>query len=318
MRIMSDERPVALLFSGGKDSHMAYVRLVERGYRVCCLMTVVPADPESMLLHSVNSSLTPLQGEAMGRPVIMEMAGAGGEEDALRRLMRRAVLDYGAGYAAAGAVVSKWQSGVFSGLARESGLEPLAPLWGVDQEEYLRQVAGSGIRAIITRVSAHGLGRELLGAEIDPATAERIIALSRKYRFNPSFDGGEAETFVVDAPFYRRRISILESEVVGGLDWGELRIRRAKLEIKGGPTAAGGAGGPQGGPQGGHRQAPGQEPRRREGAEGVRPRRPEGPDPGRRQREASPGALQEARGGPEGREASPRYIDEGPRRLRPV
>ena len=231
MRIMSYERPVALLFSGGKDSNFAYLRLLEQGRDVCCLLTVVPRDPESMLLHHVNAALTPLQGEAIGKPVLVERAEAGGEEEALRRLLRRAA-ELGAGYAATGALISRWQSGVFNGLAREAGLEPLAPLWGLDQEEYLRDVVRRGIRAMITRVSAYGLGLDLLGAVLDEGLVERVIQLSRKYRFNPSFDGGEAETFVLDAPFYRKRISVLDAEVVRGYDWGELRIKRAKLEIK--------------------------------------------------------------------------------------
>ena len=233
MWIMSDERPVALLFSGGKDSNFAYMRLHEQGREVCCLMTVIPRDPESMLLHSVNAFLTPLQGEAMGRPVLMEDAGIGEEEDALRRLMRRAAADYGAGYAATGALISRWQSGVFNRLARENGLEPIAPLWGLDQEEYLRDVVRRGLKAMITRVSAYGLGNDLLGAVLDEPLVERIVELSRKYRFNASFDGGEAETFVLDAPFYRMRVSIVDAEIVRGSDWGELRIKRAKLEIKG-------------------------------------------------------------------------------------
>jgi len=121
---------------------------------------------------------------------------------------------------------------VFNRLAREGGLEPIAPLWGVDQEEYLREVVRSGMRVMMTRVSAYGLGKELLGSVLDAQSVETIIQLSRKYRFNPSFDGGEAETFVLDAPFYRGRISIIEAEIVQGHDWGELRIKRAKLEIK--------------------------------------------------------------------------------------
>lgn len=232
MMIMSYERPVALLFSGGKDSNFAYMKLRERGHEICCLMTVVPRDAESMLLHSVNASMTPLQGEALGRPVLLEVAGIGQEEEALGRLMRRAASNYGAGYAATGAIISRWQSGVFNRLAREGGLEPIAPLWGVDQEEYLREVVRSGMRVMMTRVSAYGLGKELLGSVLDAQSVETIIQLSRKYRFNPSFDGGEAETFVLDAPFYRGRISIIEAEIVQGHDWGELRIKRAKLEIK--------------------------------------------------------------------------------------
>ena len=35
--------------------------------------------------------------------------------------------------------------------------------------------------------------------------------LEKKYRINPSGEGGELETFVLDAPFFQKRIEIMKA-----------------------------------------------------------------------------------------------------------
>lgn len=229
---MNCERSVALLFSGGKDSNYAFHILEKEGYEVCCLISVVPEDRHSMLLHAVNSIFVILQGEAIGKPLLLSVADRGDEEGILTTLLEKAKEVYGARYLASGGVASKYQKGRFEDLAKDVGLMVISPLWMVDQEMYIRDVVMSGIRAIITRVAALGLDEAALGRPIDTATAEEIITLSRRYMFNPSFEGGEAETFVIDAPFYRKRIKILEAVKRWYGDWGELQIMDAILEDK--------------------------------------------------------------------------------------
>ncbi|MEM0501400.1 MAG: ATP-binding protein, partial [Ignisphaera sp.] len=43
---------------------------------------------------------------------------------------------------------------------------------------------------------------------ITKSDVEAIVTLSRRYGFNAAFEGGEAETLVIDAPHYRSRICI--------------------------------------------------------------------------------------------------------------
>ena len=37
--------------------------------------------------------------------------------------------------------------------------------------------------------------------------------MSEKFKFNITFEGGEAETMVLDCPIYKRRIKIVESKI---------------------------------------------------------------------------------------------------------
>ncbi len=53
-----------------------------------------------------------------------------------------------------------------------------------------------------------------LGKEINSENLENLIKLSRKYRFNLGFEGGEAETAVLDGPNFSYAIEIKSSSII--------------------------------------------------------------------------------------------------------
>jgi len=83
---------------------------------------------------------------------------------------------------------------------------------------------------MIVKVAALGLGKEWLGKIIGVEETLELINLSRKYRFNPSFEGGEAETFVIKSPLYKKTIVIKQFEIVWQKDSGIYLIKDATLE----------------------------------------------------------------------------------------
>jgi uncharacterized protein (TIGR00290 family) len=64
----------------------------------------------------------------------------------------------------------------------------------------------------IIGVSAMGLEANWLGTNITPSNLQTLIFLSKKYGFNISFEGGEAETLVLDCPIFKKRLEIRESK----------------------------------------------------------------------------------------------------------
>jgi uncharacterized protein (TIGR00290 family) len=58
-----------------------------------------------------------------------------------------------------------------------------------------------------------GLDSNLLGITINHSTLQELIKLSMKYKFNISFEGGEAETIVLDCPIFKKRLEILDSKL---------------------------------------------------------------------------------------------------------
>jgi uncharacterized protein (TIGR00290 family) len=68
-------------------------------------------------------------------------------------------------------------------------------------------------KIIIVGVSALGLGKEWLGSTLNRENLTKLEFLSAKYGFNLSFEGGEAETLVVDCPIYKKKLEIREGIV---------------------------------------------------------------------------------------------------------
>ncbi len=72
----------------------------------------------------------------------------------------------------------------------------------------MSELVDRGFRVIVVGVSAMGLGKEWLGSEIDKGAVAKLALLSRKYGFNLTFEGGEAETLVTDCPLFRKKLQI--------------------------------------------------------------------------------------------------------------
>ncbi|MBN2142324.1 hypothetical protein JW711_03250, partial [Candidatus Woesearchaeota archaeon] len=104
---------LAVLFSGGKDSTLAlkYARDGDKsgpGDSVVCLISLISKNPESFMFHTPNISLTKLQAEAIGLPLIEQetMGEKEKELEDLKRAIERAKVEFGAEGIVTGAVES--------------------------------------------------------------------------------------------------------------------------------------------------------------------------------------------------------------------
>lgn len=61
---------------------------------------------------------------------------------------------------------------------------------------------------------------------------ENLKALNRRYMVHMAGEGGEYETVVLDAPFFKKRIEIVKSEIEWEGDTGSLKILDARLVDK--------------------------------------------------------------------------------------
>ena len=224
---------LGVLFSGGKDSAFAAWRAMGKE-EVACLITVVPRNPESYLFHTPNIRLTRLQAEAAGLPLVSaESEGVEEEEVAdLARAIARGMEEHGIGGVVTGAIRSVYQATRVQRVCHDLGLWCFNPLWQRDEEDHLEEVVSSGFRFLVTGVSAAPLGPEWLGRAMDHVALDELMALARRYRMNPAGEGGEYETFVLDAPFFRKRIEILGASREHRGDHGIFRIRDARLVAK--------------------------------------------------------------------------------------
>jgi GMP synthase (glutamine-hydrolysing) len=96
-------------------------------------------------------------------------------------------------------------------ICRDKDLWCYNPLWQTNQIDYLQQLLREGVFVIISGVFAYPFDSSWLGASLTEERIQKLGQLERKYRINPSGEGGEIETFVLDAPFFRKRIEILKA-----------------------------------------------------------------------------------------------------------
>jgi diphthine-ammonia ligase len=199
------------LYSGGKDSTFSIFRAKQAVHEIACLITMHPIADDSPLFHYPNSWVTEYLADAMQIPLLgFEVSGRSKEDEmkALEEAMVRAKSLYGIEGIVYGDISSNYQKKAFEEICARHGLAPVAPLWNLEPEKYMSELVDRGFRVIVVGVSAMGLGKEWLGSEIDKGAVAKLALLSRKYGFNLTFEGGEAETLVTDCPLFRKRLQI--------------------------------------------------------------------------------------------------------------
>lgn len=221
------------LFSGGKDSTFAVYQARLNGHEVVCLISIFPRSEESHLLHYPNIGYTALQAKAMGIPQIVASTDSDESQTEtckLQKILEEAKEKFGIEGIVHGGIHSDYQRKIFETVCKKLNLKTMSPLWHINQLEYLHKLIESKFRFIITSVSAEGLDDSWLGKEITLQDIDRLSQLSSKYGFNVSFEGGEAETFVIGCPLFSGTIKIVKSKIVWDNYRGRFEITEAVLE----------------------------------------------------------------------------------------
>jgi diphthine-ammonia ligase len=220
---------LAVLFSGGKDSVFAVHEALKHGHSVRYLITMKPKSRESYMFHYPNVNFTKYQAKALGiEHVLWKTEGEKEKElDDLTAAIK-SVKDK-IDCVAAGGLASQYQYNRIKVVCDQFGFDSFVPHWMSEPEKYWNLILSAGFKVMITGVSCEGLGKEWLGRVIDKAAFQELKKLSIKYRFNLAFEGGEAETFVLDGPIFKKRVEITDAKTVWNKDSGFYLFRKARL-----------------------------------------------------------------------------------------
>jgi len=223
-----------VLFSGGKDSTFALWCAIHQAHDVSCLLTFVPERKDSWMFHVPAIEWTSLQAEALGIAHVTAKTSGVKEEElaAMKEALAGLVASRGIECVVTGAVASEYQRSRVERVCDDLGIRTVNPLWMIDPARVLKEEIELGFKFILTACTAMGLDSSWLGRVIDEKAFDELRVLSQKHGINLVFEGGEAETFVTDAPFFMREVRILEANPVWKGDAGYLRIARAELVDK--------------------------------------------------------------------------------------
>jgi predicted ATP pyrophosphatase (TIGR00289 family) len=221
---------VAVLATGGKDSALALYKAMNAGYEIKYLVSMIPLSEDSWMFHYPNINLVDLFAEAVEFPFVKaETSGVKEKEvEDLKRLIENLDIDG----VVSGAIASTYQKTRIEEICKELKLECIAPLWHVDPLALLKEILDLKFETIITGVYAYGFNKKWLGRKIDHATIEDLKELNRQYGVSLVGEGGEYETLVLDAQFFKKRIKIVEAEIVWKSESGYFLVKKAKLENK--------------------------------------------------------------------------------------
>ncbi|MGC8580880.1 MAG: diphthine--ammonia ligase [Thermoplasmata archaeon] len=202
---------LASLLSGGKDSVYSTYYMSSIGNIVKYAITVYPQAPDSLMFHTPNLLVAPWVAKALGCEHISIKSVSNDTdiavlENVLKKLKIQGIV--------AGAIRSNFQWSQLNDMAERLSLPLFAPLWRKDEEIALNHEIESGMEIYFSSVSAEGLSMDLVGRKLDKNMLNHLIEVRKKYKINISGEGGEYETVVLNAPFFKYSINVIKADII--------------------------------------------------------------------------------------------------------
>lgn len=225
---------VAVLYSGGKDSTFAVHEALKKGWQVVALIAIKPKSSEAYLWHYATVEWTLLSSQALNIPLFLlkcDAIGAKEEAKELEKVLSKIKID---ALILGGIGIQKTQIKEIEKVAKKFKVKVILPHKGFDHYELFKNIIKEGFEVCITQVASQGLGPEWLGKKVDLETLEKLKKLSEKYGFHIGFEGGYAETFVVDGPIFKKRIDFVDVQKIWDNETfsGYLEVKEANLVEK--------------------------------------------------------------------------------------
>lgn len=222
---------IGALISGGKDSIYAAYKESKK-HELVCLISLKSKRDDSYMFHIPNIHLVEQIAESMELPLVfIESSGIKEKElEDLEKAIKIAIEKYKIEGIVSGAIKSNYQKERVDNICKKLRLKSIAPLWHVDEEEYMHELIRNNFKVIITGIAAEGLDKSFLGKTINEKTIEELKELNKENNINISGEGGEFETLVLDCQLYKKRIEIKDFEITMENEFaGKYLIKNSKL-----------------------------------------------------------------------------------------
>jgi uncharacterized protein (TIGR00290 family) len=205
--------PIALAWSGGKDSSLALASLqADPAFQPVALLTTVTGDYNRISMHGIRRSVLDAQVRELGLPLVEATIPPEANNAIYEEAFARALgvvrsqhpelrhLAFGDLFLAD---VREYRERLLNPL----GWTPVFPLWHRDTGRLAREFISQGFRAILTCVDTTQLGPEFVGREFDAALLADLPA-----SVDPCGERGEFHTCVYDGPIFRHSIPLERGE----------------------------------------------------------------------------------------------------------
>ena len=224
---------VAIMYSGGKDSTLAIEYALNKGYNIKYLLSVKPNRTDCYLFHFATVEHTKELANILGLKHILINCGVA---DPVKEaeLVKNVVLkeDKVDALILGGIGLQLTQLGSLQRALMPYNIEVYAAHAGSDHETLFREMLDKGYEILISQVASDGLIK-WLGKTITKENFEDLKKDSIKYGFHLGFEGGFADSLVIDGPIFNKKLEILDSEKVIESDYnGYVLVNNLKVVNK--------------------------------------------------------------------------------------
>jgi len=221
-------KKAVILFSGGKDSVFAIYSAQKQGYEVTCLITLESENKYSWMFHTPNIFLTKKQAECLDLPLLTYQTKGIKEKELidLENAIKSAKEEYDFDTVFTGALWSDYQASRITKICKKLELKIENPAWHKNQEQYMKELIDLDFKFIFSAVAADSMDKDWVGKFVTNESLNKLIELNKNIGLNVAGEGGEFESTVLDAPIFKKKIVINNSEII------DLGKNEARLIIK--------------------------------------------------------------------------------------
>ena len=227
---------VAVLYSGGKDSTFAIQHALEKGWNIKYLISVKPTRKDCFLYHFATVEQTKDFAKMLGLPhfyVKCRVADPVKEAAIVRGVVEKqqdknkidAVVLGGTG-------LQETQLKSIQNALRPLRVDAFTSHAGEDHDLVMGQMLKNNYEILITQIASDGL-KDWLGKKITKDNFAQLKKDSVKYGFHIGFEGGYADTLVLNCQIFPKRMIIEDMSVVYEDDYcGHVVIDKYRMEDK--------------------------------------------------------------------------------------
>ena len=203
---------VAVLFSGGKDSTYAVEYCKERNWDIKYLLSIKPKRTDCYLFHYATVELTKEISNILGiKHIYVECDIADPIKEA--KIVKNIVIENPVDAVVLGGTgLQVTQLKSLQDALLPYNIEAFASHAGFDHEELFKEAIDKGYKIMITQVAAEGMNK-WLGRIVTKENFNDLKKDSIKYGFHIGFEGGAADSLVLDCPLFKSKIEILQYHV---------------------------------------------------------------------------------------------------------
>jgi uncharacterized protein (TIGR00290 family) len=202
-----------LSWSSGKDSAWAlHLLRNDPGIELVGLFTVINQRYNQVSMHATRLEMLHRQSEAIGLPIQMihlpDPCPAEQYAVVMRQFVKESVAQ-GIELMAFGDLFLEDIRQYRQNQLRETGIDPVFPLWGIPTRELAAQMLAAGVEAYVSSVDTRKLPSHVAGRKWSHAL---IAEFSQD--IDPCGENGEIHTIIVGGPMFRKPIPVRIGEIV--------------------------------------------------------------------------------------------------------